>query len=134
MFIKLLSKTKPCEPVMEEQVNEEEHVPPSLHTVEERTNILKKYSSLLIECSKQNETSFRETLHMMKERITQLSGRSEVFVFPNPQTQNRQHQKRKMPSNIGAPTGKASKVAGQKAKSLSQQTSKKHFDSIINLS
>ena len=38
-----------------------------------------------------------------------------------------------MPSNIGAPTGKASKLAGQKAKSISQETSKKHFDSIFNL-
>jgi len=70
---------------------------------------------------------------MMKGRVKQLTGRSEVFVVPNPQPQNRQHQKRKMPSNIGAPTGKASKLAGQKSKSISQETSKKHFDSIFNL-
>ena len=70
---------------------------------------------------------------MMKERVKQFTGRSEGFVVPNPPPQNRQHQKRKMPSNIGAPTGKVSTLAGQKAKSLSQQTSKKQFDNIINL-
>jgi len=38
-----------------------------------------------------------------------------------------------MPSNIGAPTGKASKIAGQMAKTLSQQASKKNVDNIINI-
>jgi len=33
-----------------------------------------------------------------------------------------------MPSNIGAPTGKASKIAGQMAKTLSQQATKIFFD------
>jgi len=69
----------------------------------------------------------------MKERVKQLTGRSESFVFSNPKQQTTQHQKRKMPSNIGAPTGKASKLAGQMAKTLSQQASKKSFDNIINL-
>jgi len=124
---------KTCNLVEQRQVNGEKQVPPSLHTVQERSDILKKYSSLLVECSRHNENSFRETLHIMKERVKQLTGRSENFVFPNPKQQTTQHQKRKMPSNIGAPTGKASKLAGQMAKTLSQQASKKIFDNIINL-